>query len=168
MRMKKIFAFVLATVMMLSMAISASADSFTSNRVYICENDANGQPTTKKVAVATYRIDYFLGTNCVRASSTVTYLNLDQSQYNFPAYIDLSVSVVSGSTEGDYSQTNIGYITTQNGSVWVDIYIPLGAVIGTAEASFETNTRRTTADGTLYYGNSNFTAVSDDLSLNIP
>lgn len=168
MKMKKILLFVLATVMMLSMAISASADGFTSNRVYIYENNANGQPTTNSVAAATYRIDYFSGANCVRASSKVTYLGLDKSQYNFPAYIDLYVSVVSSSTEGYYSQTNIGYITTQNGSIYVDIYIPIGVVIGTADAYFETNTRRTTANGTVYYGNGNFTAVSDDLRLNIP
>lgn len=165
--MKKIILFVLATVMMLSMAISVSADVDASKRVYIYEKDANGQTTTNSVAAATYRIEYFSGTNCVRASSMVHYIGLHQSQYNFPAYIKLDVAVVGSPESGNYSQSNIGYITTQNGSINVDIYIPIGVVTGTVNASFETNKRYETTSQ-VYYSNGNFTDVKDTLSMIIP
>ena len=169
MKMKKIFVLVLATVMMLSMAINVSADKAIWESENIYEKDANGNQTDKIVAEATYRIDYFSGANCVRASNNIRYdRNLHTSQYNFPAYIDLYVSVIGNSTTGDYWQTNIEYITTRNGSIYVDVYIPIGVVTGTVDAYFEANKRRETSNGELYYSNGNFTAETHDLSLIIP
>ena len=167
--MKKIFVLVLATVMMLSMVINVSAVKINEDSVEIYEKDANGNQTNNIVAVATYRIAYFSGANCVRASNNISYdRNLHTSQYNFPAYIDLYVSVIGNSTTGDYWQTNIEYITTRTGSIHVDVYIPIGVVTGTVDAYFETNKRRVTSNGELYYSNGNFTVETHALSLIIP
>ena len=167
--MKKILLFMLATVMMLSMVINVSADKDISSSKNIYEKDANGTQTNNIVAVATYSIYYSSGANCVRASNNIRYdKDLHESQYNFPAYIDLYVSIIRNSNEVGHEETNIGYINTRNGSINVDFYVPSGIVSGTVYAYFETNTRRVTSSGALYYNNGNFSAVTHNMNLSIP
>lgn len=65
-------------------------------------------------------------------------------------------------------QTTIGEIVIRNGSINVDIYIPIGVVTGTVDAHFEANKRRVTSNGVVYYNNGNFTTEMHNLSLIIP
>lgn len=136
MRAKKIFAVVIALLMLCTTIISANAANTASERQPIYYKYGS-QP---QVATAVYTLKYNPNMNCVRATNAVYYITsaIDAAQRNFTGYIYMDVTLSVGSdddwddaylaTSGNYAEFSLD-----------DYYIPAGKTLTKATAYFETN-----------------------------
>lgn len=160
MRFKKIFAVVIALLMLCTTIISANAANTASEKKPIYYKYGS----RPQVATAVYTLKYNPNMNCVRATNAVYYITsaIDASQRNFTGYIYMDVTLNVGSdddwgsaylvTSGNYAEFSLD-----------DYFIPAGKTLTKATAYFETNEYVESLNG-----NPNYTIARTDQDLVVP
>ena len=120
------------------------------------------------VARVTFTLKYYQGMNCVEAKNVINYYNdkdgFNSSQYNFPAYIDMTV--VSNGVDENYELRweKIGYFTEKTDHISKEFTMFAGQTFVSSRAFFECNYSRQ-FNGVEYYDNINFTGTDTTLEI---
>ncbi len=164
MKTKIFIPLLIMALLLVSMAIPVSAA--TSARYQ--EELTDLWDSSFKVARVTFTLKYYRGMNCVEANNAINYYDdnggFNSTQYNFPAYIDMTY-VTNGEDE-NYEMTweKIEYLTTKTDSLYKRFSMFAGQTFVSASAFFECNYFRTFNE-VDYYDNVNFTGTETTLEI---
>lgn len=158
MKMKKILVLIMAVVMIsCSLAITASADKIATGADTICD----WYDDTQYIQL-NFRVQYYSGANCVKATNIFRYRHPLTSQYNLPSFIEMTVVDTSGrktTQQGQYMEDAV--------SINELVYpIDTGHVFKSADVTFKVNEEVTHEyNGETFYANYNYTNTQCSLSI---
>ena len=158
MKMKKILVLIMAVVMIsCSLAITASADKIATDTDTVCD----WYDDTQYIQL-NFRVQYYSGANCVKATNTFRYRHSLTSQYNLPSFIEMTVVDTSGSRTTQRGQ----YMTSAVSTNELLQQIETGYVFKSANVTFKVN-KEVTHDysGETFYANYNYTNTQCSLSI---
>ena len=161
----KIFASLLIMALLLTfLAVAASAAPSAQYQKVLT---GVGNPDFD-VARVTFTLKYYKGRNCEEAKNVINYYNdkdgFNSSQYNFTAYIDMTV--VSNGVDENYELRweKIGYFTEKTDHISKEFTMFAGQTFVSSRAFFECNYSRQ-FNGVEYYDNINFTGTDTTLEI---
>ena len=158
MKIKKMLAMIMACAMIIcSMAITVSADKVATGSDTVCDL----YDSTQYIQL-NFRLQYYSGGNCVKATNTFRYYHSLTSQYNLPSFIDMTVVDTFGSRTTQRGQ----YMTSTVSTNELLYRIESGYVFKSASVTFKVN-KEVTHDynGETFYANYNYTNTQYSLSI---